>query len=61
MEDPKSWGKAEHVVSAVIVNHERNRAEAKADPSKLQIGLSLTKQITNALRTEGLLVDDRDE
>lgn len=50
MENPMSWGKAEHVVSDAIKQAERGREE-------MRMGFSMVKQITNALRAEGLLVD----
>ncbi len=49
MENPATWGEAEHIVSRVIVAYEQR------DPHI--VGLSLTRQITDALREAGLLVD----
>lgn len=53
MENPATWGKAEHVV---------NDALAESDRAMLGglIGLSLTRRITDALREAGLLKEDTD-
>jgi hypothetical protein len=55
MENPMSWGKAEHVVNDVLRLHQLQEAA----PTKPLIGLSLTRKITDALREEGLLVDPK--
>lgn len=51
MENPKTWGPAEHVVQEAL-------DKAMDGFIKKQAGLSTTRQITDALRREGLLVDD---
>lgn len=51
MENPATWGPAEHVVQEAL--------DKAADAyTKKMVGLSTTRQITDALRREGLLVDD---
>ncbi|MFS0885291.1 hypothetical protein [Aeromicrobium sp. 179-A 4D2 NHS] len=54
MENPASWGPAEHAVSEVLRRWRENEAKP---PLEQHIGHSLEMQITNALRREGLLVD----
>jgi hypothetical protein len=49
MENPQTWGRAEHVVHDVL--NERH-------PSTLRVGLSTARQITDALRRERLLLPD---
>lgn len=53
MENPSSHGKAEHVVSDAIKRHDQVMAESPG-----LCGLSLTRTITDALRKEGLLLED---
>ena len=48
MESPQSWGKAEHIVYKAIQQAEEGRKEFRA-------GLSMTRQITDALRKAGYL------
>lgn len=48
MENPDTWVEAERVVQQVLDHF-------YADRSKIMIGLSLAKQVTNALREAGLL------
>lgn len=51
MENPQTWGPAERLINTVIVQH----AYAQADGC---CGLSLERKITDALRAEGLLLDN---
>lgn len=51
MENPATWGRAENVVAKAIKNFDANNAEVGT------AGLSLIRQITDALRKEGLLED----
>lgn len=55
MEDPKSWGRAEQIVNDVLVNDDANRTKP---PDQQRYGLSRARQITDALRREGLLVEE---
>lgn len=55
MENPATWGHAERVVNEVIRDHRRN---TERPPMERTIGLSLTRQIIDALRREGLLVEE---
>ncbi len=50
MENPASWGEAEKTVDQAIENAYHNRKTGL-------IGLSLTRQVTDALRAAGLLRD----
>jgi hypothetical protein len=53
MENPATWGKAEHIVDGVLESH--FEAMTSAD---LVTGPSLTRRITDALRAEGLLREE---
>lgn len=55
MENPASWGKAEHVVDNVLGEWWANREKQMTDPTKRITGPSLARQITDALREAGLL------
>lgn len=55
MENPATWGKAEQVVNEVLKRIDENSA---LPPDQRRIGLSRARQITDALRVEGLLVSD---
>ena len=48
MENPATWGAAEHVVSSAINEHSKATAE-------MVIGLSLARTICDALRQAGLI------
>jgi hypothetical protein len=50
MENPATWGTAERIVSDVLSRHDANMRS----PSPV-IGLSVVRQITDALREAGLL------
>ena len=52
MENPAAWGKAEYVV------HEALEA-AWVDTGANEYGISLARQVTDALRKAGLLKDDQ--
>lgn len=52
MEDPATWGPVEKIIDRVMEDHARARAE---EPGLC--GLSLARQIADALRKEGLLKD----
>lgn len=54
MESPFSWGQAERVINEAIKQAERAREE-------MRMGFSMTMQIANALRREGLLVDEPED
>lgn len=51
MENPATWTEAEHVVSRVL-------KEAWIDDGEFRCGLSVERQITDALRKAGLLNED---
>lgn len=51
MENPQTWGEAEHVVYAALMEAEKLKAEG-------YVGYSKVQQITNTLREEGLLLDN---
>jgi hypothetical protein len=51
MENPATWGHAEHVVSEALQRADDNRRE-------MRMGLSATRLITDALRREGLLHEE---
>ena len=53
MENPATWGPAEKVIDAAIENHDHL---VRTNPGFC--GLSLTRQIADALREAGLLVED---
>lgn len=57
MENPATWGDAEHVVSKVLDEFHENQERAITDPDKAFFGLSLERRITDALREAGLLKD----
>ena len=57
MENPATWGRAEHVINAVLANHQDNLDRLGA----FRAELSLPRQIADALRHEGLLPVGRDE
>ena len=50
MENPATWGAAERAVHEVLVN-----GEFMIQRTGYRAGLSLTRQITDALRAAGLL------
>jgi hypothetical protein len=51
MENPATWGRAEHVVSEALAQSDKNRLERR-------MGFSTTRLITDALRREGLLHEE---
>lgn len=51
MENPATWGRAEHVVSEALAQSDKNKLERR-------MGFSTTRLITDALRREGLLHED---
>lgn len=56
MENPATWGKAEEIVNDVILAEwDQQRRE------EFTVGLSLTRQITDALRAAGLLIEEVDD
>jgi hypothetical protein len=54
MENPATWGPAERVVDGVIRDHYLARRE-EMKRGEFRAGLSLARQITDALREAGLL------
>lgn len=56
MENPGSWGLAEHVVNKALEEHDRLM---RHEPGLC--GLSVVRKITDALRAEGLLISDQHE
>lgn len=56
MENPATWGEAEHIIHDAIKRHENGLAEDRAT-GQFHAGLSLVMQIADALRAEDLLVD----
>jgi hypothetical protein len=57
MENPATWGRAEHIVDDVLANDDANR---RKPPEQMLVGASRAKQICDALRAEGLLTDADD-
>lgn len=57
MENPATWGPAEHVVREVLSRHYEN---LRRPSEERQAGLSLERKITDALREAGLLRRDRE-
>jgi hypothetical protein len=55
MENPATWGPAERIVQKILDEFFDNQAKPITDESKTICGLSLERQITDALRAEGLL------
>lgn len=55
MENPATWGLAENTVRDVLAEFFENKAKPITDESKTICGLSLERQITDALRKTGLL------
>src|SRR4051794_37298973 len=55
MENPATWGPAEHIVDDVLANDDANRTRP---PEERLVGASRAKQICDALRAAGLLADD---
>ena len=55
MENPATWTRAERIVNKVIRRH---AMEIQKPPDEQVIGLSLVRQITDALRRECFLRDD---
>jgi hypothetical protein len=53
MENPQTWGLAEHVVNRALNEHARLTSERTP-----VAGLSVVRKITDALRAEGLLKDE---
>jgi hypothetical protein len=56
MENPATWGEAEKIVSRVITEHD---ALMRREPGLC--GLSLERQITDALRRAGLLAEHTEQ
>jgi hypothetical protein len=52
-ENPATWGQAERIVARVLNAHEENEARP---PDERVIGLSVVRQVTDALREAGLLI-----
>lgn len=55
MENPATWGEAERIVSEVLNRFFENQERAITDPDKVMMGLSVERNITDALRAAGLL------
>ncbi len=55
MENPATWGKAEHVVNDTIAEHDQ---VMRMSPGLC--GLSLARRITDALREAGFHLDRED-
>lgn len=63
MENPATWGEAERIVHDTLYRHAEHQIAVRTGAEKPVIGLSLARQITDALRTAGLLEgrwDDRE-
>ena len=56
MENPNTHGMAEKVVRKVLDEFFENQERPITDPAKVICGLSLERQITDALRESGLLL-----
>lgn len=54
MENPGTWTKAEHVVHAALLQADKDRENGV-------YGLSRVRQITDALRRDGLLKEEDSE
>ena len=57
-ENPATWGTAEHIVSKVLDDHFDHSHKVIAGEEEPVIGLSLVRQITDALRAAGFLPHD---
>jgi hypothetical protein len=53
MENPATWGRAEQVISTVILEHWQEMSVAER-----MAGLSLERKIADRLRAEGLLREE---
>ncbi len=56
MENPSTWGEAERIVSDVLYESARHQAAVRLGTEEPIIGLSIARQITDALRKAGLLL-----
>ena len=54
-ENPATWGRAEHIVNKVLDDHFTHSHRVIAGEEEPVIGLSLVRQITDALREASLL------
>ncbi len=61
MENPATWGKAEHIVNKVIEDHFDHHHKVTAGEEEPIAGLSLVRKITDALREAGLLSRSRED
>ena len=61
MENPATWSEAEIVVGRVLEWFFENQVKSITDPTKIVVGLSLERRITDALREAGLLKEAGDD
>jgi len=54
-ENPAAWGRPERIVHDVLAAHEEQEYRVRAAHGEVICGPSLVRQITDALRREGLL------
>lgn len=58
MENPSTWGEAERIVQQVLDDFFANQKKRVTDPTKIMIGRSLPRHVTDALREAGLLKEE---
>jgi hypothetical protein len=60
MENPATWGQAERIVDRVLTDFFTNQEKLITDPTKIVFGRSLERQVTDALREAGLLIEEEE-
>lgn len=61
MENPATWGPAEKIVHDVLNEQDNILPRLRPSPGEVLCGLSLERQITDALREAGLLKEEHGE
>lgn len=61
MENPMTWGKAEKIVSRVLDEQDNILPRVRPPSGDIFCGLSLPRQITDALRNAGLLKEENEK
>lgn len=59
MENPATWGEAEHIVSRILDEDYRHRHQVAQGEAEPLCGFSLERRITDALRDAGFLSEDQ--
>lgn len=60
MENPATGGTAERIVDRVLTDFNINQERMITDPAKAFFGRSLARQVTDALREAGLLIEEEE-